>query len=156
AGGGQRLRGPAGGAGAASRPGRPRSRPSRRWRGGGPERAARRPANPRRPRPGLHLQADARGRPGAPGRGQRDLLQGRGGGGLPAQGPRLPVEPSGGGSMSVTAADEWVLVVDDNVAGRYAVSRMLRRGGYAVREAGTGREALALAAERPRLVLLDV
>jgi len=58
--------------------------------------------------------------------------------------------------MSVTAADEWVLVVDDNVAGRYAVSRMLRRGGYAVREAGTGREALALAAERPRLVLLDV
>ena len=58
--------------------------------------------------------------------------------------------------MSVTAADEWVLVVDDSVAGRYAVSRMLRRGGYAVREAGTGREALALAAERPRLVLLDV
>lgn len=53
-------------------------------------------------------------------------------------------------------AAEWVLVVDDNAAGRYAVSRMLRRGGYQVREAGTGKEALALAAERPRLVLLDV
>lgn len=57
--------------------------------------------------------------------------------------------------MSNPAAD-WVLVVDDNAAGRYAVSRMLRRGGYQVREAGTGREALTLAAERPRLVLLDV
>ena len=53
-------------------------------------------------------------------------------------------------------AGEWVLVVDDNAAGRYAVSRMLRRGGYQVREAGTGKEALALAAERPRVVLLDV
>jgi len=57
--------------------------------------------------------------------------------------------------MSV-AAREWVLVVDDNAAGRYAVSRMLRRGGYEVREAGTGQEALTLAAQRPRLVLLDV
>jgi signal transduction histidine kinase len=57
--------------------------------------------------------------------------------------------------MSISAAD-WVLVVDDNAAGRYAVSRMLRRGGYQVREAGTGQEALTLAAERPRLVLLDV
>ena len=54
------------------------------------------------------------------------------------------------------AATDWVLVVDDNPAGRYAVSRMLRRGGYAVREAGTGTEALNLAAEKPRLVLLDV
>jgi signal transduction histidine kinase len=57
--------------------------------------------------------------------------------------------------MSAPAAD-WVLVVDDNQAGRYAVSRMLRRGGYAVREAGTGTEALTLASENPRLVLLDV
>lgn len=55
-----------------------------------------------------------------------------------------------------SASGEWVLVVDDNAAGRYAVSRMLRRVGYEVREAGTGTEALALAAERPRLVLLDV
>ena len=54
------------------------------------------------------------------------------------------------------ASAGWVLVVDDSAAGRYAVSRMLRRGGYEVREAGTGQEALRLAAEKPRLVLLDV
>jgi PAS domain S-box-containing protein len=50
-----------------------------------------------------------------------------------------------------------VLHVDDDPAGRFALSEVLRQAGYHVREAATGREALHLAAaERPDLVLLDV
>ncbi|MDF1505335.1 ATP-binding protein [Roseisolibacter sp. H3M3-2] len=52
-----------------------------------------------------------------------------------------------------------VLVVDDTEANRFAVSRMLEVAGFRVREAATGRDALARAAEpgsRPDLVLLDV
>ena len=50
-----------------------------------------------------------------------------------------------------------ILIVDDNDAGRYAKSRVLRQAGYEVLEAGTGREALEhLAAGEPDLVLLDV
>ncbi len=50
-----------------------------------------------------------------------------------------------------------VLHVDDDPAGRFALSEALRRAGLRVREAATGREALDLAAaEAPDLVLLDV
>jgi signal transduction histidine kinase len=48
------------------------------------------------------------------------------------------------------------LAVDDNEALRYSVVRSLREAGYQVKEARTGQEALALAAEIPDLILLDV
>jgi signal transduction histidine kinase len=49
-----------------------------------------------------------------------------------------------------------VLVVDDNEALRYSLVRTLREAGYQVIEAATGRDALALAAENPDLITLDV
>ena len=56
--------------------------------------------------------------------------------------------------MSVPAT---VLVVDDNDAGRFAKSAMLRRAGFCVLDASTGRAALDLARGQPvDLVLLDI
>ena len=49
-----------------------------------------------------------------------------------------------------------VLLVDDTESGRYATARTLQLAGYRVLEAASGAEALALAAERPELVVLDV
>ncbi len=49
-----------------------------------------------------------------------------------------------------------ILVVDDNDALRYSLVRALREAGYEVREARTGSEALALAAESPDLITLDI
>ena len=49
-----------------------------------------------------------------------------------------------------------VLNVDDYEAGRYATSRVLRQAGFDVLEAGTGTEAVELAARQPDLVVLDV
>jgi PAS domain S-box-containing protein len=50
-----------------------------------------------------------------------------------------------------------ILVVDDNAPLRYALSRTLRQHGFDILEAGTGRDALRLAAsDHPDLVLLDV
>src|SRR5262245_20610180 len=49
-----------------------------------------------------------------------------------------------------------ILLVDDRESNRYAVSRILRKAGYAVREAATGEEGLRLAADRPDLVILDI
>jgi len=49
-----------------------------------------------------------------------------------------------------------VLTVDDNDALRYSVARCLKEGGYKVREARTGSEALALARENPALITLDI
>ena len=50
-----------------------------------------------------------------------------------------------------------ILNVDDDEAGRYAKSRILKRAGYEVIEAGTGTDALRLVSESaPHLVLLDV
>jgi PAS domain S-box-containing protein len=49
-----------------------------------------------------------------------------------------------------------ILVVDDNEALRYAIVRALRSGGYQVQEAGTGIEALQLAAKCPDLITLDI
>jgi len=49
-----------------------------------------------------------------------------------------------------------VLTVDDKDALRYSVARCLKEGGYKVREARTGSEALALARENPALITLDI
>ncbi|HVT67576.1 MAG TPA: response regulator, partial [Trebonia sp.] len=48
-----------------------------------------------------------------------------------------------------------LLVVDDDVAKRYVLVTWLRRAGYTVTEAGTGRDALDKV-EAAELVLLDV
>lgn len=52
--------------------------------------------------------------------------------------------------------DRTILVVDDNEAGRYATSRMLRQAGFEVKEAATGAEALKISMEKPDLLVLDV
>jgi two-component system, sensor histidine kinase len=53
--------------------------------------------------------------------------------------------------------ENLILNVDDDEAGRYAKSRILKRAGYEVVEAGTGADALRLVSEStPQLVLLDV
>ncbi len=50
-----------------------------------------------------------------------------------------------------------VLNVDDNDAGRYAISRILKQAGFETQEAATGEEALKLARqEQPHIILLDV
>ncbi|ABF41412.1 PAS/PAC sensor hybrid histidine kinase [Candidatus Koribacter versatilis Ellin345] len=49
-----------------------------------------------------------------------------------------------------------ILLVDDTDAQRYALSRVLRTGGYRVEEATSGEEALQKASARPDLILLDV
>jgi CheY-like chemotaxis protein len=49
-----------------------------------------------------------------------------------------------------------ILTVDDNDALRHSLSRMLMEGGYKVREARNGAEALRLADEGPDLITLDV
>ena len=53
--------------------------------------------------------------------------------------------------------DIRLLIVDDNVATRYALRRRLERHGYEVLEAGTGSEGLALIASEPlEALILDV
>ena len=49
-----------------------------------------------------------------------------------------------------------ILNVNDDEATRYVLSRTLRRAGYEVREAASGYEALMLAREGPRLIVLDI
>ncbi|MGV3519078.1 response regulator [Luteitalea sp.] len=49
-----------------------------------------------------------------------------------------------------------ILNVNDDEATRYILSRSLRLVGYEVREASSGLEALALARDAPRLIILDV
>jgi signal transduction histidine kinase len=49
-----------------------------------------------------------------------------------------------------------ILAVDDNEALRYSLARSLREAGYQVTEAGSAREAFALAAKKPDLITLDV
>ena len=54
-------------------------------------------------------------------------------------------------------ASALVLVVDDEDANRYAITRILRPAGYEVIEASSGRDGLALARTRkPALVVLDI
>ena len=49
-----------------------------------------------------------------------------------------------------------VLNVNDDDAGRYVTTRVLRRAGWEVREAATGQQALYKAKESPDVVVLDV
>ena len=49
-----------------------------------------------------------------------------------------------------------ILYADDTEAQRYAVERVLRRAGFHVLEASTGRQALEMMPMRPDLVVLDV
>ena len=50
-----------------------------------------------------------------------------------------------------------ILNVDDEEAGRYTTTRLLRQAGYTVVEAATGEEAVRQAAEQlPDLIILDV
>jgi two-component sensor histidine kinase len=50
-----------------------------------------------------------------------------------------------------------LLIIDDNAAGRYYKTRVLREAGYIALEAETGEEGLALTgSKRPDLVLLDI
>ena len=49
-----------------------------------------------------------------------------------------------------------ILVVDDTIGNRYAVSRLLRGAGMRVSEADTGASALRLVNEVPDLVVLDI
>ena len=59
--------------------------------------------------------------------------------------------------MNQSTRTTVILNVDDDEAGRYAVTRELRRAGYEVIEAPTGGEALRLVREgRPELILLDI
>jgi CheY-like chemotaxis protein len=49
-----------------------------------------------------------------------------------------------------------ILNVDDNLAHRYAITRVLTGAGFEVIEAGTGAEALDRARLRPSLIILDI
>ncbi|MDF5728982.1 MAG: PAS domain S-box protein, partial [Rhizonema sp. PD38] len=49
-----------------------------------------------------------------------------------------------------------ILLVDDNDANRYVVSRILHSYNFEVQEASTGTEALKLAAKQPDLIILDI
>jgi PAS domain S-box-containing protein len=53
-------------------------------------------------------------------------------------------------------APATIVLVDDREANRYAAARILRHAHFNVVEAGTGAEALRLAADKPDLVILDV
>jgi PAS domain S-box-containing protein len=54
-------------------------------------------------------------------------------------------------------ADTRLLIVDDNVATRYALRRRMERQGFCVLEAGTGTDGLAMIAEQiPDALILDV
>jgi len=54
-------------------------------------------------------------------------------------------------------ADTRLLIVDDNVATRYALRRRMERQGFSVLEAGTGTDGLAMIAEQiPDALILDV
>ncbi|QEH34524.1 Sensor protein EvgS precursor [Aquisphaera giovannonii] len=49
-----------------------------------------------------------------------------------------------------------ILVVDDDEAKRYSITKILQKAGYRIRQAVTGGEALRMVAELPDLVVLDV
>lgn len=49
-----------------------------------------------------------------------------------------------------------ILIVDDDEAKRYGITKILQKAGFATREVATGAEALRLAAELPDLIVLDV
>ena len=56
----------------------------------------------------------------------------------------------------MSTAKETILVVDDRPANRYSIVHALKRAGYLVVEAETGREALEVAKRIPAAIILDV
>jgi two-component system, NtrC family, sensor kinase len=56
----------------------------------------------------------------------------------------------------VTPAKGTILVVDDRPASRYPVVHALKRAGFAVIEASSGKEALELSTKMPDVIVLDV
>ena len=59
--------------------------------------------------------------------------------------------------LTVTAKRKaTILNVDDNDAGRYAISKILKKAGFGVIESTNGTEALKLVKEKPNLVILDI
>ena len=58
--------------------------------------------------------------------------------------------------MRTPESPATIVVVDDYQDGRDLMTTILRSEGFEVKEAGSGREALALAAEQPALMVLDV
>jgi DNA-binding response OmpR family regulator len=58
--------------------------------------------------------------------------------------------------MADTGSAVTVVVVDDYADGRELMGMLLRKEGFEVKEAASGAEALALAATRPSLMILDV
>jgi signal transduction histidine kinase len=58
--------------------------------------------------------------------------------------------------MPIESSDARVLLVDDEEANRYTISRLLERAGYSVIQAATGAEALRNVRTNPDLVVLDV
>src|SRR5690606_20385715 len=105
------------------------------WRTGRGTGAARGPADPRR---------RLRSAPAAPGAHRR---------------PRARRPPrSGGGRRNggAVSAPPLILLVEDDRLLRQAFRLLLEDSGYRVREAGSGREALAAAAEAPAAIVLDL
>ena len=49
-----------------------------------------------------------------------------------------------------------ILVVDDNEVKRYTLEHILRKGGFRIRSASSGEEALAMMSTKPDLIVLDV
>lgn len=56
----------------------------------------------------------------------------------------------------MNSSQDSILVVDDRPANRYIVVHTLKRSGFRVIEASTGKEALELASELPKVIVLDV
>lgn len=56
----------------------------------------------------------------------------------------------------MTQHEKLILLVDDRPANRYAIAHALKRAGYTVIEAETGREALDLATQIPSAIILSV
>jgi len=56
----------------------------------------------------------------------------------------------------VTLTQDTILVVDDRPASRYPVVHALKRAGFVVLEAATGKEALELSTRLPAVIVLDV
>lgn len=51
---------------------------------------------------------------------------------------------------------DTILIIDDDAAKRHAITKILRKVGFTLREGETGADALRLAAEKPALIILDV
>jgi CheY-like chemotaxis protein len=59
-------------------------------------------------------------------------------------------------SLTIPRMSKTVLVIDDSPEARYPLARMLRTGGYDIRETATGRDGFRLARLRPDLIVLDI